>query len=110
MDSDVQDQWHFQLLLKKFLFNLKEYINSYKKYEEKNNLILKSGKLKILTHIGLVIIGTAIGIYFRGILQHLIGSKIFGYLGIIIGAIGTEKIMNRYLIKKTPTGSHLIKY
>lgn len=100
----------FSTSLKKFLFNLKEYINSYKKYEEKNNLILKSGKLKILTHIGLVIIGTAIGIYFRGILQHLIGSKIFGYLGIIIGAIGTEKIMNRYLIKKTPTGSHLIKY
>lgn len=100
MDSDVQDQWHFQLLLKKFLFNLKEYINSYKKYEEKNNLILKSGKLKKLTYIGLLIIGTTSEIYFGSILQHLTRSKRFGYLGIIIGAIGSEKIMNRYLKKK----------
>ena len=85
-------------------------MNCNKKYEEKNNLILKSGKLKKLTYIGLLIIGTASEIYFGSILQHLTRSKIFGYLGIIIGAIGTEKIMNKYFIKKTPTGSHLIKY
>lgn len=100
----------FSTSFKKNLLNLKEYINSYKKYEGKNNLILKSGKLKILTYIGLVIIRTDSEIYFGSILQHLTRSTIFGYLGIIIGAIGNEKIMNRYFIKKTPKGSHLIKY
>jgi hypothetical protein len=86
---------------KKILFNLKEYMNCNKIYEKKNNLILKSRKKKILTYIDLLIIGTAIGIYFGSILQHLTGRKIFGYLGIIIGAIGTEKIMNRYLLKNS---------
>ena len=90
----------FSTSLKKILFNLKEYMNCNKKYEGKNNLILKSGKLKKLTYIGLLIIGTTSEIYFGSILQHLTRSKRFGYLGIIIGAIGSEKIMNRYLKKK----------
>jgi hypothetical protein len=97
----------FRSLFEKFLCNLEKHINQNEKYEKKNNLIIKSGKIKLLKYISVLIIGATIGIYFGVILRNLTEIKLFGYLGIIIGTIATEKILNRYLIKKNSSQQHL---
>ena len=40
-----------------------------------------------------------IGLFLGFIMTNITGIKLFGTVGIIVGAIATDKIMNKYLIK-----------
>ena len=90
----------FSSLFEKHLFNLEKFINLNEPFERKNNELIKLGKLKMLKYIAILILGISIGFYVGNIIEKLTEIKLFGYLTIYIGVLGTEKIMNFYIIKK----------
>ena len=89
----------FTSLFKSFLLNLEKFINQNIDFKEKNSPKIKLAKEKVLKYHGLLIIGILLGLVFGIILSNLTGMKLFGTVGIIVGAITSEKFMNQYLIK-----------
>ena len=97
----------FSSLFEKYLINLEKFINQNESFERKNNELIKLGKVKMLKYIGILIVGILIGFYFGYILENLTEIKLFGYVGIIIGALVSEKILNNYLIKNNTLQQHI---
>ncbi len=89
----------FSSLFEKYLINLEKFINQNESFEKKNNELIKSGKIKMFKYFGILIVGISIGFYFGYILKNLTEIKLFGYVGIIIGTLVSEKILNNYLFK-----------
>ncbi len=60
---------------------------------------------------GVLILGILMGFFLGNLIRSSTGISFFGAIGIIVGTITTEKIMNNYLIKsnKSPQ-SNLIDY
>ena len=89
----------FSSLFVKFLNNLETYLNKNKPYERKNIELIRLGRVKLLKYSVILILGMLIAFYLGDFLEKITDAKIFRYLGIIIGILITEKIMNNYLIK-----------
>lgn len=87
----------FNSLFEKFLLNLEQFVNFNINHKSSNNQEIKLAKVKALKFYGILILGVVVGAYLGTMLSSALGIKLLGTLGIILGAIATEKIMNNYL-------------
>ena len=77
------------------------------KHKTKNIQEIKLAKEKVYKYHGILILGILIGLFLGIIMTNITGIKLLGTVGIIVGAITTEKIMNKYLIKNN-NPQHLV--
>ena len=89
----------FKSLFEKFLLNLEQFVEFNEKHKTKNIQEGKLAKEKVYKYHGILILGILIGLFLGMIMTNVTGIKLFGTVGVIIGAIATEKIMNKYLMK-----------
>lgn len=91
----------FTDLFENFLINVKEFINQDKDFIMNNLRQIKLAKRKVLKCSGLIIMGVLSGSFFGFVLTHFTGNQIFYIVGIIIGGLMIQKIINQNLIKNT---------
>lgn len=89
----------FKSLYENFLSNLEQFVELNEKHKAKNIQAVKLAKEKVYKYHGILILGILIGLFLGIIITNVTGIKLFGTVGVIIGTIATEKIMNKYLIK-----------
>jgi F0F1-type ATP synthase assembly protein I len=87
----------FKSLFEKFLLNLEQFVEFNIKHKPNNIQEIKLAKEKVFKYHGILILGVVVGMFLGIILSTATGIKLLGTLGIIVGAIATEKIMNKYL-------------
>ena len=87
----------FTSLFEKFLLNLEQFVKFNKKHKPKNIHEIKLAKEKVFKYHGILILGVLAGMLLGIIMSNATGIKLLGTVGIIVGAITTEKVMNRYL-------------
>jgi F0F1-type ATP synthase assembly protein I len=97
----------FKSLFEKFLSNLEQFVEFNEKHKTKNIQEIKLAKEKVYKYHGILILGILIGLFLGIIMTNITGIKLLGTVGIIVGAITTEKIMNKYLIKNN-NPQHLV--
>ena len=89
----------FTSLFEKFLSNLEQFLKYNKEHKTKNIQEVKLAKEKAFKYHGILILGVLTGLILGIIMTNATEITLLGTFGIIVGAIATEKIMNRYLIK-----------
>ncbi|WP_194851820.1 hypothetical protein [Nonlabens antarcticus] len=90
----------FSALFNSFLTNLERFVNHNADFQKENTKYINPARIKVLKCYSLILIGVLIGLFFGNILSELIGTRLFGYLGIVIGAVTARKFVNEYWIKK----------
>jgi hypothetical protein len=86
-------------LYENFLSNLERFINYKEDFKDKNEVQIAKARKKVLKYYALVVLGIVLGSFLGAMLSHITEIKLFGYLGIILGALGTMKLINRYTLK-----------
>ena len=87
----------FKSLFEKFLLNLEQFVEFDIKHKPNNIQEIKLAKEKVFKYHGILILGTVVGMFLGIIISNATGIKLLGTVGIIVGTIATEKIMNKYL-------------
>lgn len=67
------------------------------KHKANNIHEIKLAKEKVFKYHVILILGVVVGMFLGNIMSSATGIKLLGTLGIIVGAVATEKIMNKYL-------------
>lgn len=88
----------FKSLFEKFLSNLEQYIVFNVNHKIKTNQDVKLAKEKVFKYHGILILGIIVGVFLGIIMSNATGINLLGTAGIIVGAIATQKLLNKYLI------------
>ncbi|WP_179344671.1 hypothetical protein [Winogradskyella ursingii] len=90
----------FSSLFETFICNLEKFINQEIDFKKKNIKCIRLAKQKVYKYHGILIVGIISGLSLGVILTNLTGKTFFGTLGVVMGAIITEKLINSYLLKQ----------
>lgn len=89
----------FTALYDSFLLNLERYLNEKIDFVATNAAAIKKAKVNVMKYNGILLVGLLIGAAVGIAIAQATQLKLFGYLGIFLGVILIERIMNSYLEK-----------
>ena len=87
----------FATLFDAFFYNLEQFVNYNSDFKEINHHEIVKAKKKMLTYLGVILLGAVIGLLIGIAISKAIGLKLFEYAGIIFGVMATEKFLNEKL-------------
>lgn len=94
----------FAALYESYLLNLERYLNENIEFVAKNAISIKKAKVDALKYHGILLAGLLIGAAFGIVVAQATEIKLFGYIGIFLGVIFIERILNNYLEKTYGAG------
>jgi hypothetical protein len=89
----------FATLYESYLLNLERYLNENIDFVGTNAAAINKAKVDVMKYHGILLVGLLIGSAVGIAVAQATEIKLLGYLGIFLGVILTERIMNNYLEK-----------